>query len=198
MNKEIIAIDADEVLADTLPAFVNWVNKTHNKNFSYEEIKKNNQNLRSDTKSKEEWFKLVDGFSSSEDYLKISPVKGAIEAISILKEKYELFIITARPETVISETEKFVEEHFPDIFSGIHHTSNLKENKFIEKSEVCKKIGAKIIIDDRYKTAIDCAQKGIKAIVLDMPWNRNEDYSHENITHVKNWEEILEILSPKL
>jgi uncharacterized HAD superfamily protein len=198
MKKEIIAIDADDVLTNTFPVFIKFLNKKFSTNFPNDIMEENGYNLNHIQINKFRRQEILNEFHDSPEYKKIEPVKGSVEAILKLSEKYELVIITARPDMLKEKTKNFIEKYFPKMFSGIHHTTILKERKFIKKSEICNKIGAKIIIEDHYKNALDCAEKGIKAIILDMPWNRNEDYSHSNIEHAKNWDEIIKILIPKL
>ena len=194
MKKEIIAIDADDVIADTVPVFIDWLNKEYNTNFSHEEMNNQDYDLDYLKIDKETWSTVLDKFHDSEDYKKIKPIKGAKEALIKLKEKYELVIVTARPETLIIKTKEFMNKHFLKIFSKIYHTTSRKENKSLKKSEICKELGINTIIEDSYENGLDCAQSGIKAIILDMPWNRNKDYTQNNITYAKNWEEVSSIL----
>ena len=194
MEKEIIAIDIDDTVAETVQVFIEWFNKKNNTNFSYNEMNKGNYNL-SYLKIKEENLEQTfEAFHKSKEYESIKPIKGAVKSLSKLKEKYELIAITARPENWAEKTEKFINLHFPSLFSKIYYTTIMERKVRIKKSDICKKIGAKIIIEDSYNNGIECALEGIKSILIDMPWNRKEDYSHDNIEYTKNWEEIEELL----
>jgi uncharacterized HAD superfamily protein len=81
-----IAIDLDDVLAGSLENFIDYYNKKYNKNltvddftaFSFHEI--NGMPI-------EEEAKLMDEYDSSDHYMKIEPLKGAIKAIKELAKK---------------------------------------------------------------------------------------------------------------
>jgi uncharacterized HAD superfamily protein len=45
------------------------------------------------------------------------------------------------------------------------------------------------MIEDASETALECAEKNIKVILFNQPWNKN--LKHKNIIRVKNWKEAL-------
>jgi uncharacterized HAD superfamily protein len=47
-----------------------------------------------------------------------------------------------------------------------------------------------IMIDDNLPTVIECAEKGIKALLLDHPWNQTESLPTD-VTRVFSWDEIV-------
>lgn len=88
-------------------------------------------------------------------------------------------------------------------------TARLKENEFItlewlkkhdleeislhslgspEKLEFSKSIGCDVFIEDHPQESVRIAETGIKVLLMDNPYNA--DVSHRNITRVKNWYEI--------
>lgn len=75
----------------------------------------------------------------------------------------------------------------PVIFSG-HDSSKKGKNK----SEICVGKKIKLMIEDASHHALDCANLGINVILFDKPWNKN--VTHKNITRVKSWKEVLEII----
>ncbi|MBU3912539.1 MAG: hypothetical protein KKE50_00445, partial [Nanoarchaeota archaeon] len=72
---------------------------------------------------------------------------------------------------------------FQIIFSGDVYGGKCKE-------EICRELDIPVIIEDHHEKSIDYANAGIKVILFNRPWNKK--LSHENITRVKNWGEILE------
>jgi len=50
------------------------------------------------------------------------------------------------------------------------------------------------VIEDNQDYALSVAQKGIKVLLLNQPWNANFE-AHENMKKVNNWEEILRFIS---
>ncbi len=92
-------------------------------------------------------------------------------------------------------------------------TARLKENEFITlewlkkhnledislhslgspaKLEFSKSIGCDVFIEDHPQESVRIAETGIKVLLMDNPYNA--DVTHQNITRVKNWYEIDNLL----
>lgn len=61
--------------------------------------------------------------------------------------------------------------------------------------ESCSLLGAKILIDDNPRYAVECAQVGIRVLLFDYensyPWCKTESIDkHPLVTRVNNWEEV--------
>ena len=50
------------------------------------------------------------------------------------------------------------------------------------------------MIDDHIENARDLCREGISMILLEKPWNRNEDFEHPLLYRAKNWQEIIKSL----
>ncbi|KAL2553839.1 uncharacterized protein Fot_07458 [Forsythia ovata] len=62
-------------------------------------------------------------------------------------------------------------------------------------SEMARSLGAKVLIDDNPRYAIECAEVGIKVLLFDYensyPWSKMESVNrHPLVTKVHNWEEV--------
>ncbi len=140
--------------------------------------------------SQEEAFSLLDEFSFSEGSYEFELMEGVIESINELSQKYQIYFITARHEGLFETTFKKLKEYFDFDFEILFVFD--KERKLIkEKLDYCLENNINIIIDDRLKTLNSCSEKGIKSILINQPWNKNEELG-ENIFRVNNWEEVLE------
>lgn len=72
-----------------------------------------------------------------------------------------------------------------------------------KKSEICKSIGAHVLIDDNPSYAVECASAGINVLLYDWqsgyPWSKlPQGAAHPLIQVVKDWEEVeqaLEVLA---
>lgn len=58
-----------------------------------------------------------------------------------------------------------------------------------------RSLGAKVLIDDNPKYAIECAEVGIRVLLFDFensyPWAKTESVDqHPLVTRVHNWEEV--------
>lgn len=135
---------------------------------------------------------LFKGFHEHVFGLEIPFIDFSKDSLNKLKENNHLFLLTSRSSRISERTNIFFEEVFGKnffnkiIYSGKSHP----EEK--TKAEICNEFEIKILIEDRRKYALDCAEKGIKVLLMDKPWNK--DCEHENITRIKNWNEILEKL----
>lgn len=186
----IVAIDLDDVLADFLTAFIEFFNENHDDKLKYSDFTAYTLNeIRGMPADKESH--LLENFDKSEYFDKIESMRHSMEAIKKLAEKHELLIVTSRTISKEEKTKAWINKHFPDI-SKIYFT---RENYFAEqktKAEICKKIGAEILIEDNLKYANQCADAGIKVLLFDYPWNQGN--LNPLITRVKRWDEIVEVL----
>lgn len=194
-TSEVIAVDADEILAAFLEHFINYHNLKYKTSLKKDDVKSFKLEELFGIKEDDVLSRMNEYYESGE-VLKIELVEGSIEGIeSLLKKGYELQIITARPPHYKKDTIEWVRKYFPDKFKEIHFAFN-PFNKHSEKStkaEICKQIGAKVLIDDNLVNALDCAGNGITVYLMDAPWNQTEDLPVK-VVRVKSWKEITEQL----
>ncbi len=186
-----IGIDLDDVIVDFTREFLKFYNQKFKKNILYKDWKVFDL-WELEPISKEESIKLINEFYKSEFFDEIDLIDGAKEAICGLMEKHEVSVITARPLRWGEKTRSFFEKQFPKEKVNLHHSRSPDDFK-IDKAGICKNLKIELIIDDRENHALDCAEKGVKVLLLDKPWNQG--VKHENIIRVKNWNEILEKLN---
>jgi uncharacterized protein len=194
-NKKIkklkIGIDIDDVTCEFVRPYLDFHNKKFKTNFIFDQITKPLfwESFGIDQSKMQEYF---DDFQNNYLLLEEFPlVNGVKEAINKLSKIGEIFFITARPFKLISRTQTFLDKNFPDVHFELIHSGDLHGGKK-NKSEICKELGINILIDDISSFCEDCSKKGIKVFLFDKPWNNlfnEKDY--ENITRVKNWEEVL-------
>ncbi|MDO8584691.1 MAG: hypothetical protein Q7R85_01040 [bacterium] len=186
-----IGIDFDDVVANTGIAIIEMHNKKHGTHYKkddfysylFEEIWGG---------ERDENRKEIDEFLTTNRSKKVSPMVGSLKAIQALKAAgHELYIITARRNKHITQTELWIEKHFPDVFTGVHYASpsRLKEEPR-KKSEICEALGIEVLIDDSPENAFDCAAVGVKIFLFDQPWNRRHEFP-KNVERVFSWDEVL-------
>ncbi|PID84469.1 hypothetical protein CSB09_00920 [Candidatus Gracilibacteria bacterium] len=192
-NHQTIAVDCDEVLAELIDSAIMHSTGRLAKLLSSREqitdyyIKNVFQEIS--------WEEIGDFFlgpmEKDKEMLALPTVDGAFDALSKLKKQSkELFVITARPYFVEEYTRKYIQKHFPDIFCDIHFASHFTEHQR-NKSEICKEIGATVLIDDSMDFALDCAKGGIETLLLEKPWNRQRTEEHPNIHRFSHWNELI-------
>ena len=192
MSEKIIAIDVDEVLAETIQSML----KKQNYTWKWKKVNREDLNTYNlweieklwITKNRALWmfvkFQLWSWLTK-----KIKPVEWAREKLMELKEKwYKLYAVTARLSWLRISTKLWLKRNFPDCFEHIVF-ANFFTSRARKKSEICKEIWASIIIEDNLETCNDCVNQWIKCFLLDKPRNQNNKLN-ENIKRVYSWSEI--------
>jgi uncharacterized HAD superfamily protein len=182
-----IALDLDEVTVDFISAMIREFNHRYGKNISKEDI--TNFSLTKSMNSEKEIIdKIIDDIYGTEIHSSLVPVDGSKESINYLLEKNEIFIVTSRPSKHKESTEKWINTHFPNNkFHIIFSSSPQISDKIKSKAEICIDNKISLIFEDNPDYAIECANKNIKVILFDQPWN--QDISHKNMIRVKGWSE---------
>lgn len=185
-----IGIDIDDVIVDFLPSFINFYNERYNKNIRFEDMTSFFLWEVGVGTNRKDVIKFVDEFYDSENFYDMPLIAGAKEAINLLSKEHEIYIITSRPIKLKEKTIEFFKINFPDIdlkifFSkGIHHPGDTK-------SEISKRLGLSIFIEDNYIEGFDL--KRTKVFLMNKPWNK--DFSDDKIIKTDGWSEILENLN---
>lgn len=179
-----IGIDIDNTITDTLPILKQYCKK-YNEEVVKRNLKENEEGYTSYTLY--DWTKEEnDGFC--ENYLpeamkQVKTKRGAVEIIQKLKEKNDIYIITARSEKRYEMTRVFLQaNHIP------------YDNLMIDcknKAEVCKKNGIEVMIEDE-PPHIESISNCIPVIVFEEPYNKN--CKGDNVYKVKSWNEVYPII----
>ena len=191
---KIIAVDLDEVLAETLRALlkhkknrINWKRITWNEFSSYNlwEIEKLGISKK---KSIGIFLRFLIGAGI---WNKIEPVVGAKTKLKEFEKKwYKFHVVTARHFLLRFATWIRLYRNYKHIFDSVEFASFFTRFS-TKKSEICKKLWADIIIEDNLENAIECANEGIKVYLIDKPWNQAYDKKkHKWIIKVNSWSEI--------
>ncbi len=188
-----IGIDLDDVLADSLPALIEYHNDTYNTKFIKEDYHSFHL-WKVWSCTKEESNQRIDRFFETKYFKDIKTKPGSQEAISFLKEKNNLYVITSRPRKFSKGTLEWIEKYFPGVFKEVFFTNYWeKDNPDPKKSHVCNILNIDVFIDDSLDYAIECFNEKRKVFLFEAPSNKNRKFE-ENIYRVKSWEEILETL----
>ncbi|MDD5084283.1 MAG: hypothetical protein PHT88_05155 [Candidatus Moranbacteria bacterium] len=191
-----IGIDLDDVLCDYATAFVKYHNDTYSTTLTKADIWSYNfwdvLNI-----SREEAVKRVYAFGRSSKMMDIDPVPGAKRAVdSLLARNHELSLITARDADFSDITHHWLARHFPGVFSDIHFVNHYSTTTAPRsKGDVCREIGASMMIDDSFDNAISChGVCGSGVLLFDAPWNANKELP-VGVHRVFSWYDVLEKLT---
>jgi len=116
-------------------------------------------------------------FFDSDDFAKLRPIDGALEVLRRNASRFSYHIVTSRQSAIEDQTREWVKLHFPGVFDGVHfgnHYSGGEGGQPRSKYEICKEIGASLLIDDSIHHTVECAKSGLKGVVLfgHYRWNR--------------------------
>jgi len=186
----LIAIDIDEVLADTLNHFIFLYNQKFKTSFKRDDFYTFDW-CEVLGLTKEEFKKVFTQIVGQGFFSELATITGAKEGVKKLQKKHKLVVVTGRPKIVSATTSAWLDKHFPDVFSKVYFTSEvLLGSNIKDKDEICQEIGANLIIEDDLDTAKDCVKNDILALLFDKPWNRKLRAS-SYIKRVYSWEDIL-------
>jgi|TARA_Y100000310_G_C20652942_1_gene800463 hypothetical protein len=185
-----IGIDIDDVLFEFITNLMVFYNGKHGTNFKKEDVFSFNLGKVWKKERKEVNEEVLDFFKSN-SFSELRPIIGSQESISLLSKKNKLAIVTSRPEITKEQTSSWLEKFYPGSFSKIHFTNHFLEiGQKKSKADICLENGYDVLIEDNKDYALECAEKGIKVFLFNRPWNKDFT-THENITPVDSWEEII-------
>ena len=188
-----IGFDLDEVLADQLPAVIEFHNSVYGTSLTREQFR----SLRyweTWGGTKEEAIQKVYDYYRTPYFRNIKPVAGSQEAVNTLKQSHDLCIITARPNDFAQETIEWVDCHFPCTFSEIHFANHYALSGLPKtKAEICDSSGVDILVEDSLEYALECRNQNRRIFLLDNPWNQSLDLP-QGVYRVHGWGEIIEAI----
>ncbi|MCD6579652.1 hypothetical protein J7L48_09250 [bacterium] len=183
--KKVIGIDIDSVLADSDQVFTKELERitgkklfrSDNSPFKYEEA----FDLDDKTISK-----FWQDFTAKRGWQKIPVMPNSVETVKRLKNQdYYIIIISARPPKIEAQTKEWLKIN--NIYYDELYLTDYKE----KINYITHLSNLKYFIEDHPDFAYQFAEKGVKVLLFDWPWNKN--VSHKNIIRVKNWIEIQNI-----
>ncbi|RTL61066.1 MAG: 5'(3')-deoxyribonucleotidase [Sphingobacteriales bacterium] len=172
MSKKRLLVDMDGVMADVYQQFFKMDEEEYGVRKTLEQVL---------GKWEREAFKNERAYVTRKGFFREAPVmEGSIEAVKLLNDKFELFVVSAAMEFPNSLPEKleWLAEHFPFltwhqlVFCGL---------KTIVKGD--------IMIDDHYRNLDHFTGR---TILFTQPHNYGHDDKHHERVH--SWKEVLEKL----
>ncbi len=183
-----IGIDLDDVLADSLPHYVQALNRRFELTIDLADAAWRifDRFPHIPRREAHSFFSelIEEGFFSSRPLL-----PGAREAVeSLAEEGHHLFIITGRAARDAITTRDWLEQvgllrHFSAIVhNGIEPVSHYK-------SGAAFKLQLDLFIEDELAVAVAVAEMAIPVLLFDRPWNRGA--LSENMQRVRSWPEVI-------
>lgn len=194
MAKPVLAIDIDEVLFPFVPELLRHHNEIYGTELKFEDFTSYDFAEVWGGTSREAVDKVHAFLNLSQQH--VEPLGEAFKAISALKQRYKLVVITSRDRQLEERTTEWLVHHFPDAFhdiilAGNHHTGLA----FRTKIEICQELAAICLIDDSLRYVTECSERGLRAILFgDYPWNRLDELP-EGVARAKDWAEVVRLLT---
>jgi uncharacterized HAD superfamily protein len=189
--RKIIAVDVDDVLLKFVDPFLEFMNPIYDTRFTQRHVK-NYDLIKTFPINEEEMRKRIDEFFSNGYLHSLKPVYGAKKGMLELAKLYEVIIITSRSREVKEGTLGSLRLTFPSCFSELLFARGYVHKEGKSKAEICQERDVYFLIDDSYVFADECAKNGRRALLLNRPWNQGK--THDLVTRVQNWREIVEVL----
>lgn len=197
MKKLVIAVDCDDVLVPTAEAIVKDYNSRYATNVELRHMYQPASIDTWGTDSDDEAIKRVNGFLRSEAHAQIKPLPEAVEAIRALSKVHELHLITGRASFLEAVTAQMIDTYFRGCFSSVEHTNYIitSDDKAAvrrTKGEVCRNIGADILIDDHIHHGVSVLEAGLEEVIIfgDYPWSQGQALV-DGMVRCGSWEETL-------
>eukprot|EP00775_Hariotina_reticulata_P008207 gene8207-8398_t len=123
-------------------------------------------------------------------------IPGAFESLCRLATNCDLVVVTSRQHVIQDLTLEWLDRHYEGLFGEVYFGNHFAlQGTSRKKSDICKTIGAQVLIDDNVGYAMECANAGINVLLYDWegsyPWSKlPEGFSHPRIQVVHNWQDV--------
>jgi hypothetical protein len=191
---EMIAVDMDHVLFPFNDALSRHVRNEYGLDVPPEAFTSMSFNIPMGI-THQEGVVVIGDFIGSGDYMDVSPIEGAVEAIARLAITNRLYVSTSRSPSFKDITADYVDRYFENKFETVIASGNEEDGgPYVSKLRVAVDRGADGIIDDSVSTTTAFAQAGLRAIRYGQyPWQEQAaDERHPNLHRLSNWQELLD------
>lgn len=195
MPKKTIAIDIDDVIAASTEALRLAVNARHGASLEPHHYKVSDEYWGYYERVWESHGLAVDFDDLHEDMAvdqsHVPLLPGASFAIGELSKLFNLVLVTARDSAWEESTLQWLKMHFGDVFTSLHFAGRARDAKARSKGELCKEVGAFLLIDDNPGHCRSAIEHGLEAVLFgEYGWHVNTD----GIKNCKDWPELVEYL----
>eukprot|EP01138_Halocafeteria_seosinensis_P014204 gb/GECG01014503.1/.p1 GENE.gb/GECG01014503.1/~~gb/GECG01014503.1/.p1 ORF type:complete len:292 (+),score=45.34 gb/GECG01014503.1/:1-876(+) len=141
----------------------------------------------------------MEEFFESEHFTHIQPIGESAKMLRGLRDKCRFVVVTSRRTSLEEKTRNWLDTHYEGIFEDVlfanHYASD--GSAPTTKSELCKSVGAKVLVDDSL-AYIKEASAHVTTVILygDYSWNKitQDDYLPANAKRAHNWKGLAAIL----
>jgi 5'(3')-deoxyribonucleotidase len=154
-----VAIDIDEVLTPLLKTMVKWRPPARALPAVYPYVYRKIYNI-----TEEESKKMVREFYETPEFANLPVMPYAYKTLNkLVQNDYKLYVVTGRQHVVRAQTEEWVSENFPGIFTDVILTNSYTPGE-VKKVDVCQMLNIGLLIDDNLVACSECLDRNIVAI----------------------------------
>jgi 5'(3')-deoxyribonucleotidase len=198
MAKQIVAIDIDDVVANTLDAVRLWANEKAGVSLTEDHYRTDADYWqyydtiwqRHGIADKIDFSTFLEG--AHHDQTHISVVEGAHEAIKALEATYDLIFITSRPIAQLEMTRRWLDQRVDSsvpVYAARNPYANAEARS---KGEICAEIGVSYLIDDNVDNCQNAAEYGVEPLLFgSYGWNEHAPHS---LRRFLSWHDVKEYL----
>ncbi len=188
----VIAVDCDDVLVATTPFFISAYNARYGTSIALKDA--HNYSYKSWGANPELQMQRLDELTFTDEYKALGPTEDEAETLNRLSDYHALHLITARKPEEEGLTQAMIDRDLPDVFESLDFVGWTGS-----KGEVCKRIGADILIDDSVRHLRDALTwglpKGHAILFGEYPWNEVDEGALKGIRRCKTWKEVEQAVS---
>ena len=131
---------------------------------------------------------MVSSFYNTKTFRELKPIKESQNYIRRLRnDGYILYAMTGRQSEARDSTEWWLDKHFPHMFHDLIITNSYTDYE-ISKSLLCMSLDISVIVDDNFKTCINCSDRGVEAI--NYIGDPKYKWCIDSPMAARNWEEV--------
>lgn len=185
----------DDVVVKTAQSIIDNNNATYGTNMVLENFYSRDPSVWG-APDEETAIRRVNEYLDTEEYFQSLPVQEAIHTLRGLDRYHRLYIVTGRPDFTEVATHRWLKEHLPDLFEDVVFTNFFDKEKVRSKGDVCRELGATVLIDDHPEHCVSALEAGVRPLLFgSYPWNISFELP-EGIERVEGWPDIQRIFLP--
>ncbi|MFQ5839205.1 MAG: HAD family hydrolase [Candidatus Methylomirabilales bacterium] len=183
-----IGLDLDDVLADSLPRFVEAFRESFGRAVAPEGFRW--EPFRDfpdiDPAAQQAFLARLD---SAEFFGTVPPMPGAPEAVRALRQAgHALVIVTGRPVVYGKTTREWLERHgIAPYIDGVVHRDGMRSAA--HKVAAVRRYRLDGLVEDEYAIAWYAVEQDVPVLLFDRPWNRKS--LRPGLVRVHSWPEVL-------
>jgi len=186
--KPIIVFDLDDTLLQMTPAFLAFCKKKYGTQLQLSQITGDlHKHMRI---SREEELKRWFAFMYQSTYLAIKPRVGVKRTLFKLRKSYSIILLTNREHQYWKAAKQWLNKHLRGCYDKLIFARDKKDRR-VPKGELCRKLGAIVLVDDEPENIYSAQKYGIQTILFDQPWNKRVSKKVSRIRSIVNIPHIL-------